>query len=706
MLNTSFKALFFLLLAFTFQSTSLSAQQRVDPSNIDIVRDEYGIPHIFTKTNAEAVYGIAWAQCEDNFHLMQDNFGFTKNMAGRLMGKLGAVLDFLYQVFQVEEFVERRYAQDITPEMENLLQAYADGVNKYAETHPKEVKRKDLLPITPKHILGNYTLHFMLMHSSGMELGKFLTKDFEYAIMDLEQHGSNAFAFSPNITEDGDSYLIGNPHQPVNEMGNFWELSVHSEEGYDFYGATFSVGGMAPTLGVNRYLGWSHTTNYQNSADIYQLEMHPTEKNMYKYDGKWVPLEVKKAKLRVKIGGITIPVKKKYYLSEYGPTFKKESGYYAFKSHIFHNLKHAEQWYKMGMAKNWEEFSAALDLQGLAAQTITYADFEGNIYHLSNFHHPYRDENIDWSELVKGNTTILPGTTSINNWTTEKIHPVADLPQMKNPKCGYVYNCNHTVYEMTAPEENLRPEDFPPSFGLLASNNVRAKTFAHLVKKHDKISFAEAREIRESQWVDKMDLSLRNCMNCGDLPQILAKTPELAEVNKVYEKWDGSYRPDNEQATIVAIAIMFFEKYIRNEFGNEEKNIPEEDIVEAMKKAEKYMLKHFGKLEVPLGEVQKAKRFDVEMPLGGSPNTLANTHVKPFKKGKVEITGGDSFVFYARFGKDGLQELHSINAFGNSLREGHPHSTDQTEMYVKQQTRKAELDLDKLRAKGKAYHPK
>jgi len=341
--------------------------------------------------------------------MMQENFAATKGMAGRVMGKKGAALDFIYQTFQIDDFVNERYKKDVSPSMENMLTAYAEAVNQYAKKHPDEVKSKQLFPVMPKQITAGYALQMLLMHNSIMELGKLLTKDYDYTLKEKAGKGSNAMAYSPNFTTDKKTYLIGNPHQPVNRMGNFWEVSVHSEEGYEIFGVTFSVGGILPVIGNNRNLGWSHTTNYQNSSDVYQLEMHPSKKNKYKYDGEWLTLEEKKAKLKVKIGPVVIPASKKYYLSKYGPTFKKKSGFYSYKSNGLCNLKAAEQWYKMGLAKNMDEFMLALDIQGLAGQTITYADKEGNIYHLSNFIHPIRDEQFDW-------TTILKGNTSANNW--------------------------------------------------------------------------------------------------------------------------------------------------------------------------------------------------------------------------------------------------------------------------------------------------
>ena len=694
---------FFLALSLSFLFTSITAQPNINVNNIDIVRTEYGIPHIFSKTDAEAVYGIAWAQCEDNFNMMQENFAATKGMSGRIAGKIGALLDLLYQVFDIENFVNERYEKDITPEMEELLQAYAAAVNKYASLHPKEVESKKLFPINSKQIVGMYTLQFQLMHNSGMELGKLLTKKFDYELNKHQNRGSNAMAYSPKITTDKKTYLVGNPHQPVNTMGNWWEVSVHSEEGYEMFGATFSVGGLTPVIGSNRNLGWSHTTNYQNSSDTYKLEMHPTKKNVYKYDGEWLTLKEEKAKLKVKIGPVVIPVTQKFYRSKYGPTFKKPKGYYSYKSHAFYNLKGPEQWYKMGKAKNMEEFFEALNIQGVPSQTITYADKDEHIFHLSAFVHPIRDESFDW-------TKVLTGNTSANNWNLDKVYPVSANPQVVDPACGYVYNCNNTVFKMTAPEEDLKPEDFPASFHLLTSNTLRANTAARLIQAEEKISFEIARKIRENVTIDKGNLSFRNCMNCGDLPRIIASHPELTAFKTVFEKWNGSFDVNNKQAALFSVTIINIAKYIRKQMGNLEQEVPEEVLVKSMLKAMKFLKKHHGGLEVELGKVQKAVRgksaYKVELPMYGNVNTLANASYIPYKKGMFKIDSGDSFIFYAKYGEEGLESLETINAFGNSMKPKHPNHTDQTGIYTKKQTKRVELDLDKLRQLGEVYHPK
>lgn len=687
-----------ILFALFFLST-VFAQVEVNTDNIDIVRDEYGVPHIFTQTDLEAVYGIAWAQCEDNFNLMQENFAPCKNLSGRLAGKNGVVLDYIYTAFEIEAFIDQYYARDISPRMDSLLQAYTTAINRYATTHPKEVRHQKLFPVRPKEALATYILNFLVSDNSVRDLGKILTKEYEYESLQNTGRGSNAMAYSPNKTVDGNTYLVGNPHQPVNHFANFWEVSVHSEEGYEFFGVTLSGGGLTPVIGTNRHLGWTHTTNYQNCNDIYQLNMHPTKKGWYQYDGEWKQLEKKKAKLRVKIGPVVIPVAKTYYTSVYGPTFKKKAGFYAIKSNALINLKAVEQWYKMGLAQNFEEFMEALNVQGLPSQTITYADKDGNISHISNTNHPIRNENYNW-------TSVLPGDTSATNWATDVLHPIQAIPQVSNPNCGYVYNCNNTVFKMTAPAENLKVEDYPKSFGLLTSNTVRANTFEQQITWYDKVSFEDVRAIRENTHIDLNLMSFRYCTNCADIPQIIAKYPELKAVKVVFDKWNGAFEADNKQASLMALMVVYITEYIVEQFGNLEKDVPEKEMVKALLKAEKFLNKHYGTLEVALGTVQKAVRYDVEMPMYGSPNTLANGHFKPYKKGKLKLVQGDTYLFYAKYEENGLTELHNINVFGNSNKKGHPHSTDQLKLYVDKKTKQVELDKVKLRGVNEAYHPK
>ncbi len=685
-----------------FTTFHLYSQTNINPENIEIARDEYGVPHIFSETDAEAVYGVAWAQCEDNFNIMQENLAIAKGLGGMVAGKEGAGMDFIAQMFEIEKFVEERYKQDISPEVEKLLEAYVQSVNTYAEQHPEEVLVKKMFPLTVKDVLEGYTFNFIILSFAILDPAKVVGNkmDLFENLGNLKAIGSNAMAYSPNITSDDKTYLVGNPHLPVEGPINFWELSVHSKEGLEMWGATFTGGGLTPMIGTNRHLGWSHTVNAEDFGDVYELTMHPKKKKHYQYDGEWLELEEKVAKLKVKIGPLVIPIRKKYYISKYGSALKNKSGYYAFRNNSFFNIRQIEQWYEMGKASNYDEFWEALKIQGIPSLTITYADDQNNILHFNNGMMPIRDESYEWRDVV-------PGNTAKTCWGYDKMYPVEDLIHIQNPKCGYVFNMNNTPMDCTAPDENPQLEDYPKSWGIYTSNTARAKRFKELIAQYDEVSFEDIKAIRDDQGYHSTDLNFRQVMNMNDIYKIAEKYPELVEVNEVLKKWDRRMNIDNKQASLIALVSLYVEKYVFDLYAYHENTLSEKVIYKGMKFAKRFLKKHYGTLEVELGKVQKMVRGDKELPMYGSPQTLANCHTSKHKNGKIKLKHGDTFIMYNCYGKDGLEFMKTVNLFGNSTKPDHPHYTSQMELYVNQKVKEVELDLEKIRQNAeRIYHPK
>lgn len=692
--------LVFILLSFYIRPY---AQTGINVENIEIVRDKYGVPHIFSDTDPEAIYGIAWAQCEDNFNVLQENYAAVKYRLGKIKGKEGAVMDFICQLFALDAFVESRYEQDISAETEQLLQAYASAINRYAELHPKEVLAKGIFPIDTKDVLEVYIFNYLFVTQALLDVAKVFGNSMDLYETDghLMERGSNAMAFSPNITKDGKTYLVGNPHQPIEGTNSFWEMSVHSKQGLEFFGATFAGGGLSPFIGCNKYLGWTQTTNFEDYSDIFELTMHPTLKNHYEFDGAWIPLEEKKASLKVKLGFITLPIKKKYYISKYGPTLKNKKGYFAFRSNCFFNLKMVEQYYKMALAKNYDEFWDALNIQALPSQTITYADAEHNIMHISNGLLPKRDENYSWRQLVSGNT-------SQSLWTYDEKYALDEMPLTLNPNSGYLYNCNNSPLDCTRNIENPKLSDFPKSFGILTTNTHRANRFKTLIKNYEQLGFEDIKAIRDDTKIDKDNMNHRGFMNADCIYKILNEYPEFADVKKVFEQWDGSMDIHNKQAGIMSLVSMHIEMFLKEKkYAYYNNDIPEEIIVGIIRKSKKFLLRYYDTLEVELGKIQKIKRGDTELPMYGAMMTLGNSHYKLYKKGKIKCYWGDTYVMYACFGKNGLEFMKTVNVFGNSNKKEHPHSIDQLEMYVNKQVKNVELDTITIKENAsRIYHPR
>ena len=423
--------LFLLLL----NSTFLLSQ--INPKNIEIVRDNYGVPHIYGKTDADVAYGLAWAHCEDDFKTIQEGYLAGNGLLSKYIGIKGAGADLITQVIESEKTVDELY-HTLSPEFIKILEAYSQGMNKYAETYPDQVLVKKLFPITPKKMARYSFLQLFISNQGDRLIGDIFRNNIKTDInFNNNMNGSNAIAMNSNKTGKNETYLAINPHQPFDGPTSWYEAHLVSEEGTNIIGATFA-GAPCILIGVNKYLAWTHTVNLPDKADIFKLQMHPTKKNIYLVDGDEIKLETKKAKAYINILGIPIKIRRKFYKSIYGPTLKNDSGYYSVRTPILYNIKSLQQWWEMNKAKSFTEFYNILKSRNLPGYNIGYADRNDTIFYISNGIMPKRNEAYNWREVV-------PGNTKKTLWT--EYYDVKDLPQVINPKSGFIYNANHSPFK-------------------------------------------------------------------------------------------------------------------------------------------------------------------------------------------------------------------------------------------------------------------
>ena len=502
-----------------------TADAQFDASKIDIVRDKFGVPHIFAKTDPEVAYGLAWAHAEDDFTTIQQSLLAGKAMLASYQGKKGASIDYIIHLLRIPELVEEKYETDLSPAFKKLLQGYCAGLNAYAAKHPNEILVKKAFPVVPKDMIQYSVLQLCVL--SGAD--KALSSIFGGKVPLLENYktaGSNAFAFNSAKTTDGQVFLDINAHQPLEGPVAFYEAHLCSEEGWNIIGANFPG---APCIlhGCNEYLGWAHTVNAPDKLDIYQLEINPANKLQYKFDGQWLSLEEKNAALRVKISGIKITVNKKVYWSKYGPTIITPRGTFAIRMPAQMDIRGLEQWYRFNKAKNFTEFSAALNMLAIPGYNIMYADRYDTIYYLSNGRIPIRDSKYNWK-------TTLPGNTSATLWN--RLHPLADLPQVLQPKSGYVFNTNHSPFHSTEGPENPVIKD--PTMGYETLENNRSRRFEELIAGYDRVSYENFKKIKfDRQYPAKFAFPT----NIDTLFLLKASEhPAVAELINQLNQWDKS----------------------------------------------------------------------------------------------------------------------------------------------------------------------
>jgi len=668
---------------------------QVNPNNIDIVRGKYGTPHIFSKTDKEAAYGLAWAHAEDDFKTIQETFLPVKGFLGKYKGKEGAQLDYVIQLLKCKETVEMQF-KNLSSEVVEVIEGYVEGLNAYALAHPNEVLVKKTFPITIKEYLTGYNLVIHFFSDTGDVLKDlFGNKVAPLKEVSLNTIGSNGFAFRREKTKDNKTYLNVNTHQPLEGPFAWYEAHMVSEQGWNMLGGLFP-GSPFPFIGTNENLGWTHTYNYPDLIDLFQLEMHPRKKYQYKFDGQWVKLNKSKAKLKVKLkSGIVLPIRKKVLWSKYGPVVKNDSGSFTFRSNAFENISSIDQWYKMNKASNFNEFKAALEIIGVPRFNVIYADKNDNIFYLSNAKLPVRDTLFKWDELLPGNTSKT---------LTNSFHKLSDLPQLLNPSKGYLFNTNNSPFNCTHSEDNLLKENYSSTFSYRENLNNRSLRFEELIEQYDKISYEDFKRIKYDQQYPTPIFCPFEVNGVFELNPL--NYPELASLINIIQKWDRRANVTSLGSTQWSVYYKHLKKSVKKLNLNEELPIEDSILIKSLTYTHEYLFKNFNKIEVLHGEFQKHVRGDVEIGVPGLVDMIAATSSRKHKDGMVKAVSGDSYIMLVRYGNETV-EIETVLPYGISNRPDSPHYTDQMNLYVNQQRKKMTLDKAEIyKTANKIYHPK
>lgn len=673
---------------------------KINPDSVTIVRDKWGVPHIFGTTDADVAYGLAWANAEDDFSTMQEAYLASKHMMGLVKGKQGMVVDYVVQLIKAKNVVEENYAKEISPEFKRYLNAYAQGLNAYAATHPKEVFHKKLFPINSKDILSAYVLSFSLMCKLNDVLNKINKGQIDPY---FEVLGSNGIAMNSTKTVNGEVYLDINSHQPLEGPLSWYEAHLVSKEGLNILGGLFP-GAVTPFLGSNENIGWGHTVNSVDFIDIYQLKMNPKEKYQYEFDGQWKDLEVRKLKLKTKLFGfIPFTIEKKGFWSVYGATIKAKKGekksFYSIRYGANMDIRGAEEWYRMSKAQNFTEYKKALEMQALPCFNVIYADKFDTIYYLSNGLVPVRKVGYNWRK-------VLPGNTSQTLWT--EFHPIENIPQLLNPTCGYIFNVNNSPFEATCEKENCDTLNYDNTMGYELIKNNRSCRVEKLINHKDDFTFDDFKQLKYDLTLPDTILNIFNL----SMKEIFAMDPDdhpkIADALRLINQWDRTSDMESIEASVVLLSGYYLKKIAdkKKNIGISEAEVPDEWYAKSVKKARKHLLRFFNTLVVPLGELQRLVRGDDDMPLSGFPDVLAAMYSQPYKHGRFKAYAGESYIQLVRFTKDSV-EIETVNAYGASNKPESPHYNDQMELYTNQKTKKMTLNKDLIfKEAEKIYHPR
>jgi acyl-homoserine-lactone acylase len=689
------------------------------PSDVRIARDRWGIPHIFGETDADVAYGVAYAHAEDDFQTLQEVLAMTRGRLGAITGADGAKTDYVGYLLAARETVDRDYAS-LPADVRALYVAYAAGLNRYAEQHPDEVALRNLFPIRAEDVIAGFVIRSPFFFGLDGVLGRLasgepLPREGGPPIPDTPaeaarqistrednrssfvgsllgsgegQNGSNAFAVSPRRTGDGSTLLVSNSHQPWTGGVAWYELVVHSNQGWDFAGATFP-GAPHPFLGHNRNLGWTNTVNRPDLIDIYELSLNEAGTH-YRYDGAWRPLEQRRVWLRVAWGPFTIPYPQTVERSVHGPVVRNSRGAFAIRYAGIDQLNMVTQYYRIQKAENFAQWRDAMSGQGVPGTNFIYGDREGNIGLFYNAMFPDRPAGFNWR-------ATLPGDTSRALWRNTL--PFSQVPTLINPASGYIMNANNTPFSAAGPGDELDPAAYDPRMGVeLDRTNRDLRAIAQL-EEPGPINEARIERI-------KYDTGYERSGYAGAFMERLLSArfadPQLQAGQALLRQWD--WRLDG-RGQGDALALTVLRPANREHYLRTGETV---DVTEVLTEATAHLQTTFGSLNPPLGDVLRLRRGDVDLPLDGGNDTLrASTLWDVDPDGRYRVRHGDSFLMFVRWDRNGNVRSRAIQPFGAATnRPNSPHYADQAPLFVRHQVREVLFDPAALLAtRPRIYRP-
>lgn len=660
-----------------------------------IIRDQFGVPHIYGARDADVAFGLAYAHMEDDAATMEEVVAFTRGTLALRNGKDGAIPDYLIGALRVEETINNGYESEVAPETQALVEAYAAGVNFYCAEDKNRCSR-GMAPVSGKDIIAGFVSRTPFFYGLDDQLTRLFEGDLEvqaaanearYAFLRTGPNadvGSNAMAVAPERAADAATRLMVNSHQPYVGPVAWYEARLKSDEGWDMIGGLFPGAPMV-LVGAGPDLGWGFTVNKPDLFDAFRLTVDNEKKpTRYEFDGEWRDLDIKDVKFRVKLfGPFSLPVTRKAYQSVHGPVFLTDNGVFAISYGGAGELRTAGQWYRMNKAQNFSEWREAMAMRAIPSFNAIYADREGNIGYFYNVAIPERSDQFDWSGIV-------PGNTSKALWG--EVRPYSAIPKVINPQSGYVVNANHTPFKASGEGDNPDPDLFPPHFGIDTRTTNRGWRIQAL--------YGTDPSITEQEFIDyKMDTAYADESRVVETVTILIDNtepgdPMLDDAIAVLRDWDKTSDRDSRGAALALFTAQKARGYLINDEGERET-----DFTEALRFVAQALMDNFGRLDPEWGDVMRFRRGEIDTEIDGGPDALrAVWPTGDIEDGAVTAAGGDTYVLYADWPEGGgAPEIRTIHQFGAAtLDEGSPHFADQAPLFLKEEWKTPPMSLDAL----------
>ncbi len=693
------------------------ARWQAQAQNITIIRDNWGVPHIYGKTDADAVFGVMYAQAEDDFNRVEVNYMNAMGLLAQAEGESEIYRDLRMRLFIQRDEMKRLYNE--APDwLKKLMDAYADGLNYYLYTHP-EVEPKVIKRFEPWMALSfsEGSIGGDIERVSISELEKFYGGATEMAAapdrVDWEPRGSNGMSIAPEKTVNGKALLYINPHTT-----HYFREEAHmvSEEGLNAYGA-LTWGQFFIYQGFSEYNGWMHTSTRSDVIDEYYyseiIERDGKLYYMYGDEEREVKQSVETVEYKAEDGSMASRDFTIYH-THHGPVVRSdEEGRWIATQLMNIPLTALNQSYTRTKTKSYEEFYEMMRLKSNSSNNTVYADKDGNIAYFHGNFHPIRNTDYDFNHPVDGNN---PDT----DW--KGLHPVEEAINSLNPGSGWLYNANNWPFSLAGPDHSPKKEDYP-AYMSVNFENPRGE---HALKLYPNINDFDIDKLIEVGYD-------------GLLPAFERFVPVLKAA------YDAN--PDESLKDAVDMLVAWdkhtsmesVETSLAHHWGNElwallprgrgidpydayeyaETQIPGEQYLATLKAAIERMEADFGTWQIAWGEINRFQRndgsirqtFDDNKPsypmelASGRWGALASIGTRQYPGTKKWYgTSGNSFIAAIEFGD--RVTAKALMAGGLNSDPSSPHFFDQGEMYGRGEFRDVHYYREDVEANAtRTYHP-
>ena len=703
---------------------------------VTIIRDDWGIPHIYGKTDGDVVFGLMYAQAEDDFNRVETNY---LNAMGRLAeaeGEAEIWRDLRMKLFINPDSMKAKYAS--SPEwLKTLMNSWADGLNYYLAKNP-DVKPRVITRFEPwmaltfsEGSIGGDIESISLANleafygtrpgkrnatrpPSGAARSTASAPAAEVATLPAEPSGSNGIAIAPSNTASKNALLLINPHTSFFFRS---EAQMVSEEGLNAYGAS-TWGQFFIYQGFNDRAGWMHTSSSVDQIDEYAETV--TQKDSvftYRYGNEDRPVTATRISIPYKSGSGMATRDFTVYHTHHGPIIRETDGKWIAVKLMQEPVKALTQSYTRTKAKNYAEFRKTMDLHTNSSNNTIFADAEGNIaYFHANFV-PKRDPKFDWSRPVDGSN---PAT----EW--QGIHTVDESPLVHNPATGWLYNTNNYPYSAAGPN-SPKKANFPVYMDR-GSENPRGIHAIRVLEGKKDFTIESLRDAAYDSYLPYFAEAIPPLVKAYDaVPASNPLKAKLKDQVAMLRDWDYRW---SEGSVPTALAIFTHEDLGTRVAADARKAgqgvdaymisvaTPQQRL-ESLAAASDKLAADFGKWQTPWGEINRMQRLtpDIVQPFNDSGpsiavpftsarwGSLASFGARPYKGSKrIYGTSGNSFVAVVEFG-DSVR-ARAIMAGGQSGRKASPHFNDQAERYAKGDLREVYFYRSQLQGHIKReYHP-